>query len=498
MKEKIAELELQSSRNSYKLLSMAMFDKKNYAKVKKAHHKKFFSDKNMDTIYNCIHEIYENTGCQKIGKLEYDDLVFRNMLDETQSNYFKRIIETYSDNMGSIEDLCCNINKINFVFQSVAEKKFTEDYILDLYNNSLTDLELYDKLSLDNKRTIKVYANDSNESSKAVDSMSKYFDELFSKEGGLTMNLFPYLEERVGGWVNGVTYLGGHSGTGKSTIAISSFVLDALRKPNEKVLYLANEQTEATIFNMFNLAYYNNVVLGGLSEKEKESKIIPRHYLKPKYIKSYFLDENGKPNKKYETFMEYLKKTEQELGDRLDVRYLSGFNEDVIESIAEEAIKQGYNNIVLDTFKHADENSTEGWKALSSLATRCDAIAKKHESKNVRIVATIQLYAGTSHRKFLTVDCIGKSKQIKETAETMVLFRKVLPHEKKDLKYITGNSKNLTIQVLDETKEYFLFFVEKSRNGESGDVLVIEYDFNTFMFKELGKVINIENDSQGR
>lgn len=493
----IEDLETQSNRNSYTLLRMAFADKSDYTKIKKSYHKKFFRNEDIKNIYNIISSFYEKTNCQNISVLHFDDCVNRGLLNDTQKTYFKRILESTVEPTESIEDMCSTINKIDFALTALNEGVYTEDYIMKEYTKALTDKDLHKSIVENSKNVVKVCKQESGEAVDGGTEMINCFQSLFAEEDGLEMSMFPYVSECVGGWVNGVTYLGGQSGTGKSTIAITSFGLDVLKNPNEKLLYIANEQTEKTIINMFSLAYYNNVMLPRIKDpKEREEKTIPRYFLKKKYITSKLMNDKGEYNQRYYSFVESLIEASKEIGDRFKVLYLSGFDEDTIERVAEEYIEKGYTNIVLDTFKHSDENSAEGWKALSSLATRADAIAKKHSNKNTRIVATIQLKASSAHRKFLTVDCIGKATQIKETAETMVLFRKVLPHEKTNLKYIRTANGNAILEGFDETKEYFLFFVDKSRNGQSGDVVAVEYDFDLFKFVECGKVLNIENDSQ--
>ena len=127
------------------------------------------------------------------------------------------------------------------------------------------------------------------------------------------------------------------------------------------------------------------------------------------------------------------------------------------------------------------------------------------QKEDVAVIATAQLAANSSSRKFLDLSCIGKSRAIAETAGQVIMFRPLREAEKKSLKVYTymkdsaGKFTSVKKEIaLDEDKDYVVLFVPKNRYGKAGNLQIVyerNMDFNTM--KELG-YCDIDYDGFGK
>ncbi|MGL4210629.1 MAG: hypothetical protein ACRCRT_03690, partial [Cetobacterium somerae] len=192
----------------------------------------------------------------------------------------------------------------------------------------------------------------------------------------------------------------------------------------------------------------------------------------------------------------YAVEFEERYAGRLKFVFVPRFNEDDIEALILDHERLGYKNILLDTLKTEDSNS--GWEGMDNLTKRLDGIAKDLQLK---VVYTAQLAAHMAWRKYYDVTCVGKAKSIKDTATSFYMFRKVLPEEIKTIKcsYWVKQADGSHVWTdgitLDPNKNYYVFFNDKQRKGESGNVLIFQYELGYLFFKEIGVTTSIVNDS---
>ena len=110
-------------------------------------------------------------------------------------------------------------------------------------------------------------------------------------------------------------------------------------------------------------------------------------------------------------------------------------------------------------------------------------------------IATAQLSPETIARRYLDLDCIGKSKAIAETATQVVMFRFLFGDEKEKLKPYTfqkdENGKWSSVRQLhdlDPTKSYIVCFNPKNRFGDTTTQIVYEYNQSFNALYEIGYI----------
>lgn len=279
---------------------------------------------------------------------------------------------------------------------------------------------------------------------------------------------------------NLILHLGG-IGQGKTTSAISMYVLPVL-EAGEKICVIANEQDEeqfrqmilaTVLFNRINYRKMNRqkLLFGGFTKEDK------LHLL-----------EAAKWLEKYNKQLHYV--------------HLTDYGTANVKRLIKKYSKLGVGIFLFDTLKPTDESSDRAWAEFSETAKMLFTLAQKED---VAIVATAQLSAEASKRKFLDLSCIGKSRAIAETAGQVIMFRPIKDSEKENLfvynyhkNQVTGKYGTAKQEVtLEKDKDYVVFFIPKNRYGSTDIQIVCERNMAFNYYKEIG-YCQIEYDGFGK
>lgn len=286
----------------------------------------------------------------------------------------------------------------------------------------------------------------------------------------------PYLSEITNGCTrrNGVFTIAGTSGLGKSTWMFTSVVL-GLVESGEKVLIVSNEMTSEYFKNILlsyvcsNVFNYHSVTRKKISNWDfnREEEIIIRKAMK-------FIDEKYRDNIKFIAMNE--------------------FSIEKITKIAKKlALSEGFGVLCVDTFK-SETSSDDVVNNMVQGARDLDIFGKKMD---MIVIMTMQIGTYAENKvSYLSAAELSNSKQVKETCNTLLLFRKVVNDIELDpsktkfylkpYKLVKGlRSKPEPKEIeLDPNKRYVLCFVNKNREGESDQVIIYSFDGRRGMFVE--------------
>lgn len=265
--------------------------------------------------------------------------------------------------------------------------------------------------------------------------------------------------------------------THNTTSSLLMYILPII-KSGESVCIIANEQGEEEFRQMLLATVLFNEV--GYFKMNRQ-----------KFLFGNFTDEDKKYIKKA---ILWLKQYENQ------IHYTHLYNYDVtnVKRLIKKYSKIGVGCYLFDTLKPQDDSSEKAWGDFSEVAKELFLTAQE---ENVAVIATAQLSSAASHRKFLDLSCVGKSRAIAETAGQVIMFRALTEKEKENLNVYTyakdSNGKYLNVKQkheLNPDKDYIVLFVPKNRYGKAGNLQIVyerNMDFNTM--KEIG-YCNIEYD----
>lgn len=311
-------------------------------------------------------------------------------------------------------------------------------------------------------------------------SISEGIDELIDKldEGiavGMPYHGVPMVNRDTGGqYLGGITMMAGISNVGKSTVA-RSMSIPACITFEEPLVIMINEEGVAkwqremlvwTANNIYKEDLQKHTVRDGkFSEETRELLVKCAKWLKEK-------DKGGMiriiPFPKYKT----------SLACKVINKYSA----------------LGVKYFILDTFKaDSGQVSNNTWLEMQQNMVEINDVVKP-ESKNVHIFITLQLHKGSARQRFYTLDNIGVSKNVVDTASTVMMVRDVYDDEydgeKHALKVFRLEGKKGLTQVpvkLDRNKTYQLIFVTKTREGSANSYqIVIDHDKSRNIVKEIG------------
>lgn len=285
---------------------------------------------------------------------------------------------------------------------------------------------------------------------------------------------YPFLNYRLAGvHKNNLLLHLAAIGNGKTTTAILFYILPVI-KDGENVLIIANEQ-DANEWRQMILAsvLFNEVgcYVQGMNRQ--------------RFIVGKFTDEQ---KAKLKEAADWLKNQR----GKIQFVELQNYDFNQIKKVVKKYSKLGFGMIVIDTLKPAVENSERAWADFSEVTKELFLVAK-HE--HVAMVATAQLAADASSRRFLDLSCIGKSRAIAETATQVTMFRNMTSEEKEKLKpwvhekTIDGKYSKVKSYIdLDPDKDYIILFTPKNRFGDTNPQIVYERNMSFNTLKEIGYI----------
>lgn len=358
------------------------------------------------------------------------------------------------------------LNMIKEGFPVTEEKlKYFVDYSLD---------EIYDDYeSMLNHLFIR--ADNDIESFDISEGIDELYHEL--NEGdlvGLGYYNMPLLTDITNGaGLGNITLLGAPSGAGKSSFLRNAHMTATL-KANERIVIIINEEGRKKWQREFICWVANNIY------KQDLQKHVITNGNYTDEVSSIILKS-----------IEWIKeKSEDGLITLVPFKSYS-------TSLALKCIRKyssmGVKYFAIDTFKADSDASGDDWALLEkNMVAIYDLV--KPESKNVHIFITLQLKLGDIRTRYLSLDNTAKAKGVAEVASTFIMIRRLFDDE------YTGQSKALEVHrtdgkirevvKLDPQKKYFLAFVVKNREGESGyRQVVFENDLSRNVMREVGYTV---------
>lgn len=287
--------------------------------------------------------------------------------------------------------------------------------------------------------------------------MGTPIDEAGQDVDGKAIHGLSMLSEKMMGLLPGtLSFLGGYSSVGKSTMLIS--IIMALIFRGEKVLIVSNEQKSKP--------FKANFLLWILTHKLKYFKIT-----KSKLIAGDLsLDDIAMIKKAQDIWRKEYKGK---------IYFISMPNADMNlmkKKIREYHLTKGVSCYLYDTFKleFGDGNSQHWLKMIQDSRTLYE-LARKYDMIGI---GTMQLAMSTLGTLFLTPNVLSQSKQVVEVLENLMLMRNVFPDELdpenklycKPYKRVKRNGKWINEDVeLSRTMSYRMLFLSKCRNGENSE-----------------------------
>ena len=295
----------------------------------------------------------------------------------------------------------------------------------------------------------------------------------------------PLLNRSLDGYTcgNGVHYLGGFSGTGKSTILIN-IILGLITTSNEKVILVSNEQRSS---------YFKRILVSYIAQSVFKCYTLDRTKIKH----FNFTDEEKRA---FYLANEFVK---ENFTDNLKFYSVSEFNIDkILREVKRLHLAEGYSVLCLETFKSqsALDNSVAD---MVDSSRKLDIFEKE---VGMKVILPVQLMTSLEGKvSYLNSSMISNSKQIKEVANSIVLVRKVNEREldpedkaflnpyvwktnkdgklvKKYLTIVDGQEKSRrTLKgdnedrefTLDKRKKYLLCFIDKSRESDDNSKVIL-------------------------
>ena len=258
-------------------------------------------------------------------------------------------------------------------------------------------------------------------------------------------------------------------GIGKTVSAVSWYILPAIEE-GHKVCIIANEQDCSQWRQMI-----LSTVMFNKLKNEGGIKGFDRHNM----LKGHYKAEHKQ--KMYDA-ADWIKKQE----GKITFVETQDYSAQDIQKIIKKYTRLGINYFIVDTLKPADEASDKAWASFSETAKTLFLLAKKLD---IAIIGTAQLKAESMGNKFLTMEDIGKSRAIGETASTVIMFRPVTSEEKEHIQpygYSKDNKKVKELKTLDEDKDYIVIFTPKNRYGPVSPQIVVERNLAFNSYKEIG------------
>ncbi|MDM9959272.1 DnaB-like helicase C-terminal domain-containing protein [Clostridioides difficile] len=316
--------------------------------------------------------------------------------------------------------------------------------------------------------------------------------EYNEKEIGLSDNeelkyiySLPVLSNRTNGLGKGggINIISGFSGIGKTTLLFFNYILSMIYQ-GEKVVIFANEQKSQ---------YFKSMLVS---------------FIAYNIFNYHDLDRNKIDNGDFTDFEEELmEKIEAFLKNRgfeesLKFIYMEEFGiYEILRKSKELVAHEGFTVIAVDTFKSENSSDTNYTGRLIENSKLLDNFGNKY---NVITLLSMQLVTAQENKSsYLSASDLAEAKAVKNVCGLLMLMRKVVNDLELDstnkkfflkpyrLKYNklkkTTEREYIQFDIKDLQKEYRLLFLNKSRRGQDGDVILLRFYGKTGRFEEIGR-----------
>ena len=426
----------------------------------------------------------------KLGESMYENGV-RTFDEETVSSFLdsrretnKASVKKYEDfggydTVGFVRSLCNNEKQnetyhLSEVQKYEALRKFYNNGLLNAENktlvNALCSMTLKQMQTYFNHRIKDAFQNVNHGQVEVTDLIDEdIYDTIEKMNEGTAMGI-PFIDSPkvTKGWQKGnLSMVVMPSGVGKSTFVRTIFIMTLINQ-NEKGIVFVNEEGR----EQWKISVLGVVANTILKKKLNRDKIFEGKY--DDYTKA--------------TLKEAADWLLANRPDMLKLIVLKKYRFEDVINYTEYYKALGANFVILDTFKQDGSHTDMArWEALSQNAQEIYDLIKE-ENLNMGCIATLQLKIGKVFR-FLDHDSVGKSKEVVEVAGVTMLGRLLFGDEyhgkKNDIKpfnYIKKDGKWVKEPyMLDDDKEYIIFYFGKSRFGSTKHQIIycIDYAYNT-------------------
>lgn len=284
---------------------------------------------------------------------------------------------------------------------------------------------------------------------------------------------FPIINMLIRGWrKRKLNLLGLHSGTGKSRITskIAIHVGIKLKKP---LLIMVNEQDKDEWDAMLLSGVINNPEYGFNdyrdSVKIDETKIV-----------------TGTCSPEED---EICKRAAQWIADNTQIYWvmLNRYDHNTLKREIKRHKLRGCDYFIYDTLKSPDLDWQSFVKTGDMLKNACNEF-------DMGGWATFQLTDDSLFSEVLTSQAIASGKHIKHIADGLFMARPLFDHEydEYEILYPADEFNDERIEKLDETKKYYIWFMDKNRGGRDKDRICIRVDKGRNLWQEEGYLVTSE------
>lgn len=381
-----------------------------------------------------------------------------------------------SDNAEAYFD---KINKMN-ALSTLAEKYEDIFTHVDRFNNASSS-DVYDAFELLNN-SIAISTNRDTKIEKLTVTQQFYDDCKNGENIGIQYAEYsPILNYTTLGLPLGdVTLLSSFSGMGKSSFVFANIVMPISKY--EPVTIFSNEMQ---------IKAYQNLMTIHILTRDLDYWKQTR-----KKIKMGKIEETEEEKDLFEKVKEISE-------TKYNITFVKIFNNDssIILKCMKRLSHQGCRCFIWDTFKGDDvSDGNDAWYQLLKNSRKIFNLTSK---LNVSLFCTFQLALYTTNQRYLDASCLSSSKQIKEVVSELIMMRKLWTDEysgqKNDCKAYKLDKDNGYQKVmleLDPDKDYYVFFINKTRNDGGGKEILYRWDAQWNKWTELG-YCTIRNDHRG-
>lgn len=361
-----------------------------------------------------------------------------------------------------------------------------------------------------------------------LDDLDGFIDELdVSPDIGMPFYRGKKLTDIINGWAYGtLSVIGGFSGNGKSSFLMEKVILSCINE-KEKLAIIANEM---------DLLQYRKMLLITVMGTEMYEKF-KDYFEKPRFNRKNINKGNFTPEEKEKLKMavnwikEVTGQGDNKSNSLIKLIPLEEYTMENVEKVIKKYSRRGFRRWIVDTAKPSEGNrNKERWQQFVEDFDRLYKLARRDGGGlNLAIFCAIQQADNMVGRYWLNEQCIADGKKIKNVCDLVWHLRPVFPNEleggDKELEVVNwiplsedmfnqdenaegnehqevvdfGDTKMIKRKMKLKTgKVYYLLFTSKNRRGQSNlvglDVLVIEVDFNSNRWKEVGYTKSVYRD----
>lgn len=359
--------------------------------------------------------------------------------------------------------------------------KMTADQVVEWYDGKLMGLATGCKGNVIEKGEID-FDDEYFESIKRGEAAGVPFERFADKIDGSASYCLPYFSQKINGLPKGLTFVGGYSNVGKTTLIIQLIL--AMVDAGRKAVIITNEQRKKDFQNGFlplilatHFNYYGvtktKLKKNALTDEDWEMIHKAREYWRENYTGKILF---------------------RSIPDS-DVSY-------AVKEMKRLIVNEGVSTCVYDTFKLDFSNDKDNsWLSLIDDSRKFEALTRQYE--DVQVICSLQLAINTLGKLFLDSSVLSMSKQIKEVADTMILCRAMYAEEfditEKQyycapFKSIKGPGDTWTEQEWLPTEHcvYRAVFIEKSRgsgevSSDTGIGYIFKFDGEHGLWKDSAK-----------